>query len=89
VAELLTQGPESAPEPLGEREFYSGYRERLEHKLRHKKTQVARTERLLTSLPEAQRPAFEALLKQTQADRDDIIAELDQIHQILDDRKHG
>ena len=88
VAELLTQGPEAAPEPLGEREFYSGYRERLEHKLRHKNTQIARTERLLTTLPENQQPAFEALLKQTQADRDDIQTELNQIYQILDEYKH-
>ena len=88
VAELLTQGSEAAPAPLGEREFYSGYRERLEHKLRHKNTQIARTERLLTTLPENQRPAFEALLKQTQADRDDIQTELNQINQILNEYKH-
>jgi CheY-like chemotaxis protein len=87
--ELLAQDQESAPEPLGEHEFYSGYRERLEHKLRHNNTQIARTERLLTSLPESQRPAFEALLKQSQADRDDIQAELNQIRQILDDFKHN
>jgi CheY-like chemotaxis protein len=87
VAELLTQGPDPAPEPLGEHEFYSGYRERLEHKLRHKNTQISRTERLLTTLPEVQRPAFEALLKQTQADRDEIQVELNQIYQILDEYK--
>jgi CheY-like chemotaxis protein len=89
VAELLTQGPETAPEPLGEREFYTGYRERLEHKLRHKNTQIARTERLLTTLPETQRAAFEALLKQTQADREEIQVELNQIYQILDETKHN
>jgi CheY-like chemotaxis protein len=87
VAELLTQGPEPAPEPLGEREFYAGYRERLEHKLRHKHTQISRTERLLTTLPVVQRPAFESLLKQTQNDRDEIQAELDEIYHILDDFK--
>ncbi len=87
VAELLTQGPDQLPEPLGEREFYSGYRERLEHKLRHKNTQISRTERLLTTLPTNQRPAFEALLRQTQNDRDEIQAELDQIYQILDEFK--
>ena len=84
VAELLTSGPEPAPEPLGDREFYSGYRERLEHKLRHKNTQISRTERLLTTLPATQRPAFEALLQQTQNDRSEIQAELNQIYQILD-----
>ncbi len=89
VAELLTQGPEPLPEPLGEREFYTGYRERLEHKLRHKHTQISRTERLLTTLPANQRPAFEALLRQTQSDRDEIQAELNQIYQILDEFKRG
>jgi CheY-like chemotaxis protein len=89
VAELLTQGPQPMPEPLAESEFYSGYRERLEHKLRHKNTQIARTERLLVTLPASQRPAFEALLRQTQKDRDEIQVELDQIYKILDDfKKH-
>jgi CheY-like chemotaxis protein len=87
VAELLTGGPGMPREPLGEREFYSGYRERLEHKLRHKNTQISRTEHLLTTLPENQRPAFEALLKQTQSDRDEIQVELDQIHKILEEFK--
>ena len=87
VAELLTQGPDPVPEPLGEREFYQGYRERLEHKLRHKNTQIARTENLLTTLPQTQRPAFESLLKQTMGDRDEIQAELDTIYRILDQQK--
>ena len=88
VAELLTQGPEATPEPLGEREFYNGYRERLEYKLRHKHTQISRTERLLTTLPVNQRPAFEALLAQTQNDRNEIQTELNQIYKILDEYKH-
>jgi CheY-like chemotaxis protein len=87
VAELLTAGPEKAPEPLGDREFYAGYRELLEHKLRHKNTQIARTENLLTTLPSNQRPAFESLLKQTQNDRDEIQAELNEIYKILDNFK--
>ncbi len=89
VAELLTEGPLTTPEPLGEREFYSGYRERLEHKLRHKNTQISRTERQLTSLPADQHPAFEALLKQTRNDRDEIQAELSQINKILDGYKRN
>lgn len=87
VAELLTQDPQPAPEPLGEREFYTGYRERLEHKLRHKNTQIARTENLLETLPASQRPAFEALLQQAKSDRDEIQAELKQIYQILEETK--
>ena len=47
IAEILTQGTPTLPTPMNERDFYQGYRERLEHKLRHKNTQIARTERLL------------------------------------------
>ncbi len=89
VAELLTAGPEPPRQPLGEREFYTGYRERLEHKLRHKNTQIARTERLLTTLPPNQRPAFEALLEQAKNDRDEIQAELAQIHRILEESRNA
>jgi CheY-like chemotaxis protein len=88
VAELLIEGPGPTPAPLGEQEFYSIYRERLENKLRHKHTQIARTERLLNTLPESQRPAFESLLKQTQNDRDEIQAELAQVYHILEEFRH-
>jgi hypothetical protein len=66
-------------------DFYKGYRERLENKLRHKNTQISRTERLLTSLPPEQVPAFKTLLKQSNEDRDEIQNELNQIYTILDD----
>jgi len=89
IAELLTQGAEPVPAPLGENEFYSRYRERLENKLRHKNTQISRTEHLLPTLPAGQRAAFESMLQQAKADRDDIQAELKQIYQILDDAKHS
>jgi CheY-like chemotaxis protein len=87
VAELLTQGPETPPDPLDEKDFYNGYRERLEHKLRHKMTQISRTERLLITLPEAQRPAFETLLRQSQRDLTEIQAELKDIYRILEEAK--
>jgi CheY-like chemotaxis protein len=55
IAEIMTQDPATAPEPLNTREFYQGYKDRLEHKLRHKSTQISRTERLLPTLPQEQR----------------------------------
>ncbi len=84
IAELLMQGPTTIPQPLGEKKFYSGYRERLETKLRHKNTQITRTERLLKTLPVEQTASFQALLKQANRDHDEIRAELDQIHALLD-----
>jgi hypothetical protein len=54
VAEVLTQGVSTLPRPMNDEEFYTGYRERLESKLRYKNTQIARTERLLQTLPQDQ-----------------------------------
>ncbi|MBA4379954.1 MAG: hypothetical protein C0393_04595 [Anaerolinea sp.] len=89
IAELLTQDLLEIPEPLGEREFYQGYRERLESKLRQKNMQITRTERLLDTLPPDQRPAFEALLQQAKDERDEIQGELDHIYRILDEFKRS
>jgi CheY-like chemotaxis protein len=85
IAEILTLGGETKAKPLSENEFFDGYRERLDQKLRHKNTQIARTERLLQTLPEEQKPAFESLLKQAISDRDEIQAELDQLYKILNE----
>ncbi len=87
IAEILTSDAPNLPPPMNERDFYQGYRERLEHKLRHKNTQIARTERLLATLPEEQKPAFTSLLKSATADRDAIQAELDQLYKILEELK--
>ena len=87
VAEVLTQGMVEPVTPILDVEFYTRYRERLESKLRHKNTQIARTERLLQTLPEDQRPAFEALLTQVISDRDEIEDELNQLHTILEQYK--
>jgi len=85
VAELLTQGPPILPEPLNNKEFYQGYRERLENKLRHKSSQILRTERLLESLPEDQRSGFASMLKQSIDDRAEIQAELSEVYAILEE----
>ena len=58
VAEILTQGVPNTVQPMDEETFFKGYRERLESKLRHKTTQITRTERLLESLSAEQRPAL-------------------------------
>jgi len=83
VAEILTQGPPTIPPPMSESDFYRGYRERLENKLRHKSQQIARTERLLATLPPEQKPAFESILEESRAHRTEIQDELDQLYKIL------
>ena len=69
-------------EPLEDRRFFLGYRERLENKLQYKMTQIRRTERLLQTLPDPQKPAFE-LLREAISNRDEIQAELDQVLELL------
>ncbi len=87
VAELVTQQPFTQPQPLDMERFYLGYRTRLENKLRHKNSQIARAERLLPTLPPDQKPAFEALLQQSMRDRDEIQTELYDIYKTLDGLK--
>lgn len=83
IGEVLAEGPGSLPLPMGEKEFYQGYRARLESKLHQKNQQVARTKRLLSSLPGPQQPAFQSLLEEAQGHRDQINAELEEILQVL------
>jgi response regulator RpfG family c-di-GMP phosphodiesterase len=83
VAELVTQQPLPQSQPLDMERFYNGYRTRLEDKLRHKNSQIARAERLLPTLPPDQKPAFEALLQQSMRDRDEIQSELYDIYKTI------
>lgn len=87
VAEVLTMGQSDPQPPLAESEFYKGYRERLENKLRHKNTQIARTERLLVTLPEAQKPSFRTLLAEARSHLDEIQHELDILYSLLEQFK--
>jgi CheY-like chemotaxis protein len=84
IGEILTQGPADIPDPLGDVEFYQGYLRRLESKLRHKNSQIIRTERLLETLPDDQKSSFAALLNQEVFDRDEIQKELNELYHILD-----
>ncbi len=84
VAELLADGPATVPQPLEDKKFYIGYKDRLETKLRHKNTQITRTERLLKTLPKEQVPGFQELLTQAKRDRDEIRAELEQTQALIE-----
>ena len=88
IGEILTMdAPGPVTSDLSESEFFEGYRERLEQKLHHKNTQIARTERLLLTLPEEQRPPFVSLLKRAISDRDEIQGEMEQLDKILHEIK--
>jgi len=83
VAEVLTGGAVERTTPISDNDFYRGYRERLESKLQHKTTQIARTQRLLQTLPPEQKPPFEALLVQEMSDHKEIQEELDDLLRLV------
>lgn len=84
ISELLAEGAGSTLEPLNEREFYEGYRKRLETKLLHKNTQIARAEHLLETISEEEKPSFNASLHQALEQRQEIQQLLDQIHEVVE-----
>lgn len=84
IAELLSQEQLTIPRPLGQPQFYSGYRERLGTKLQHKNRQIARIERLLPTLDEEQRNSFQVLYEQALRDRSEIEVELAALKDIIE-----
>jgi CheY-like chemotaxis protein len=85
VAELLAEGPSPTPPALEQQDFYVGYQARLENKLWHKRRQIARAQALLPTLPHDQQEAYQAMLDQSVHDRDEIQAELDEVHRAIDE----
>lgn len=88
IEELLDKG---APplKPLNEVEFYEGYKKRLEIKLKHKNTQIARDQHLLESLQDSQKQAFKASSMNTIREKEEIQELLESIREKLDKLKKG
>jgi CheY-like chemotaxis protein len=84
VEELLKEGAPDA-KSLNEIEFYEGYRKRLETKLKHKNTQIARDQHLLETLQDSQKQGFKASMLTTQREKDEIQKLLDQIREKIDE----
>ena len=84
VSDLLTYNEKSSQVPLDEFDFYDGYRKRLETKLLHKNTQIARAEHLLETISEEEKPSFQTSLRQANEERQEIQKLLDQIHEKLE-----
>jgi len=75
VADALTGQDRHGP-PMPERDFYAGYRQRLENKLRQKAAQVARSNQQLEHLPQNQRETYRRLVSESQVQCDEIQHEL-------------
>jgi CheY-like chemotaxis protein len=80
ISELLAQEIPASPEPLKEYEFYDGYRQRLKMKLDQKIKQIARIERLLTTISEDEKPAFLNSLHTAINERDEIRLHYDEVN---------
>jgi CheY-like chemotaxis protein len=79
IDQLLTQGIPTTPTPMSEAEFYEGYRQRLEQKLNQKNTQIARDERLLSSISAEEQLSIKASIQMAMVERDEIQRLLDEI----------
>lgn len=89
IDHLLEQELPPKFEPLNEVEFYSGYRKRLEIKLRQKNTQIVRDQHLLATLPENEQSTIKASLQIATEEREEIQKLLDQIYKILKNHPNG
>ncbi len=89
VAEVLSGEGTDLPAPISSAAFYRGYRDRLQSKLREKEEQITRAKRLVDTVPDQQRPMFEALLVQTEVQRSHIQRELDSIDDRLEGEQQG
>jgi DNA-binding response OmpR family regulator len=72
IKELLSESRPVNRPVMSEAEFYEGYRQRLETKLNQKITQIARDERLLTTISEEEKPTFRASLQMAMNERDEL-----------------
>lgn len=84
IEKLLEQGAHAAHETINDIDFYDGYRKRLEIKLNQKITQIARDERLMTTLSDDEKASFRTSLQLAVSERDEIQKLLDQIDEQID-----
>ena len=82
VADALT-GQVRAPAPMAERDFYTGYQQRLESKLRQKSAQISRNQQQLAGLPDDQRETYGRLIAEAQGQFDEIQRELAVLSRLL------
>jgi CheY-like chemotaxis protein len=83
VADALTGQPAPAAAPMSERDFYLGYRQRLESKLRQKAAQLGRNQQQVEAVAPGQRETYDRLLAESQEQYDELQRELSVLNQVL------
>lgn len=89
VGETLAMEKKSRENKLDDLAFFQGYRKRLEGKLQQKTQQIARTERLLKTLPDMQKAVFQSMLDEARVHRKEILIELEDINKNLANLKEN
>ena len=84
IEELLSAGKYDA-KPLDELGFYEGYKKRLEIKLKHKSTQIARDQHLFETLEDSQKLSIKASLQTATREKEEIQKLLDQIREQIEE----
>ncbi|MEK6255751.1 MAG: response regulator [Chloroflexota bacterium] len=79
IGETLADGEQPQKPELDDLMFYTGYQARLERKLQQKTQQFSRTERLLKTLPDSQKPVFQTLLEEARQQKNELMSELEDI----------
>lgn len=89
IEELLNKPAPEMVEPLSEKEFYEGYRKRLEIKLAEKNGRIARAEGLLPTLNESERENLAVSLQHLTSERHEILLLLEQVNTHLSNKDNG
>jgi CheY-like chemotaxis protein len=84
VSDAITGQPQTKP-PMSDKEFYLGYRERLEIKLKQKAAQIVRNQQQLANLPEESKPTYRKLVSDAQAQYDEIQRELSALLKVMNE----
>ncbi len=83
IDELLSATKLEPVEPVTEKKFYLGYRQRLEFKLAEKNLQIARAESLVQNVTESEREHFAGSLHNTVNERRELLRLLKQVDEHL------
>ncbi len=87
ISDAITGQPVNKRQ-MSDQEFYAGYRERLEKKVKQKGSQIARNKGQLANLPVDQRATYQRLIADAQAQYDEIQRELTALLKAINEVKN-
>lgn len=88
VSDAITGQPQARP-PMSDSEFYVGYRERLETKLKQKTAQIERNQQQIKTIAPENQATYRKLIDDARAQRDEIQRELAALTKVMDETQTG